>query len=81
MLTFNINMVKTDIEKLTERLEKLENNFGKKTKEESKESKTPRKPSEYNLFMKKYFAKNKKEGVSHKELFAEAAKAWSNEKK
>ena len=63
------------IKKLEERVTELESKSGVPKKERK-----PRKPSEYNDFMKDYFAKNKDSKKSHKELFGEAAKAWSSKK-
>ena len=45
-----------------------------------KKERKPRKPSEYNEFIKDYFAKNKDPKKTHKELFGEAAKVWSSKK-
>ena len=71
----------SELGKLEKRISDLEAQvaFGKK----SKEPKVPRKPSDYNKFMKEYFenAKKKKSTKPHKELFSDAAKAWTAEKK
>ncbi len=68
----------SDYEKFNKRLTDLEDKFkGVKTAESVKK---PRKPSEYNIFMKDYFAKNKDPKKTHRELFTEAAKAWSSKK-
>ena len=64
-------------EKLEARIEKLEASFGKSLPQKDRK---PRKPSEYNQFIKKFFEKNKDASKSHKELFSEAAKAWSLKK-
>jgi len=70
----------SDYEKFNKRLTELEdkiNILDKPVKE-----KKPRKPSEYNIFMKNYFAKNSKDSKkTHRELFTEAAKAWGENKK
>lgn len=69
----------SDYEKFNKRLTDLEDKF-KGVKTES--VKKPRKPSEYNIFMKDYFAKNSKDSKkTHRELFTEAAKAWSSKNK
>ncbi len=57
---------------IEERLSKLESQFGKKI---------IKKQSDYNVFVKKYIADNKKDSKNHRELFSEAAKAWSASKK
>jgi hypothetical protein len=61
----------SDLKALEKRITALENN--KVVKERA-----PRKESEYNKFMKNYIADEKKKGStkSHKDLFAEGAKAW-----
>ena len=64
------------IKKLEERVADLESKNGVPKKERK-----PRKPSEYNEFIKDYFSKNKDPKKTHKELFGEAAKAWSSSKK
>ena len=65
-----------DLKKLEERITALECNFGKKPKAD----KIPRKPSEYNNFVKKYFKDNKGSDKTHKELFIDASKAWTAKK-
>jgi len=73
-------MSDADFQKLDKRLkaveEKLSNN-GNNVKE-----KIPRKSSEYNLFMGKYISDQKASGStkSHKDLFADGAKAWKDHK-
>jgi hypothetical protein len=42
--------------------------------------KKPRKPSEYNIFVKDYISKHKDPKKDHKELFADAVKAWNTKK-
>ena len=67
----------SDYEKFNKRLTELEAKLNILDKPSVKEKKT-RKPSEYNIFMKNYFAKNNKDPKkTHRELFTEAAKAWS----
>ncbi len=71
----------TDLGKLEKRIADLEAQVssGKKPKA----PKVPRKPSDYNKFMKKFFEDSKKDKSStktHRELFTDAAKAWSAEK-
>ena len=74
----------SDYEKFNKRLTDLEDKLKgvKSAKSANGESvKKPRKPSEYNIFMKDYFAKNSKDPKkTHRELFTEAAKAWSAKK-
>ena len=68
----------SDYEKFNKRLKELEDKINIKPVKEKK----PRKPSEYNIFMKNYFAKNSKDSKkTHRELFTEAAKAWGENKK
>ena len=68
----------SDYEKFNKRLTELEDKINIKPVKEKK----PRKPSEYNIFMKNYFAKNSKDSKkTHRELFTEAAKAWGENKK
>ena len=64
------------IKKLEQRLSELENKFGDK-----KPPRPPRAPSEYNKFMSEYISKNKDPKKPHKELFADAVKAWNLKKK
>jgi hypothetical protein len=68
----------SDYEKFNKRLTDLEDKL--KSSKSVKDVKKPRKPSEYNIFMKDYFAKNKDPKKTHRELFTEAAKAWSSKK-
>jgi hypothetical protein len=71
----------SDYEKFNKRLTDLEDKF-KGTSVKAESVKKPRKPSEYNIFMKDYFAKNSKDSKkTHRELFTEAAKAWSAKNK
>jgi hypothetical protein len=63
------------IKKLGQRMTDLETKMGKPQKE-----KKPRKPSEYNLFVKNYISKNKDPKKDHKEIFADAVKAWNTKK-
>ena len=74
-----------DYDKLNKRLTELEDKMKKSCNLEDKKSsksKVTRKPSEYNIFMKNYFAKNSKDSKkTHRELFTEAAKAWGENKK
>ena len=63
------------IKKLEQRISDLENKI------EKKPPKAPRTPSEYNLFMSEYLSKNKDPKKPHKELFADAVKAWNLKKK
>ena len=67
---------------LEERVSALENKV-KDIKKVDKPDKKPRPSSKYNTFVKDYIEKQKKDGStkSHKDLFADAAKAWSSSKK
>ena len=67
------------MEALAKRVSDLESKMGSSSKKE----KVPRKKSEYNIFVQDFISKEKKKGTtkSHKELFGEAAKAWTNSKK
>jgi len=70
------------LEDLDKRLKSLENKFGSGSTT-PKPPKAPRKPSEYNSFMKDYIQEQKKKGnstKSHKELFSDGAKLWSEKK-
>ena len=62
-------------------LEKRITDLEKKSSTPQKPPRAPRKPSEYNTFMGEYMSKNKSDKKSHKELFAEAVKAWNLKKK
>ena len=70
-----------DLESLDRRLTALENTKPKADKADKAE-RAPRKQSEYNIFMKNYIGEQKTKGTtkSHKDLFAEGAKAWSAKK-
>jgi len=68
-------MSEETIKKLEQRVADLESKFEKKT------PKTPRAPSEYNKFVADYVSKNKDPKKPHKELFADAVKAWNLKKK
>ena len=71
------------IKKLEKRITDLENKSDKNDKSDKsdKKPKIPRKPSEYNTFMGDYMSKNKSDKKPHKELFADAVKAWNLKKK
>ena len=66
-------MSEESIKKLEQRISDLE----AKSSKPEKQPKTPRKPSEYNKFMGEYISKHKDPKKPHKELFAEAVKAWN----
>jgi hypothetical protein len=70
----------SDLKELEKRLSDLEAKVAANDK--LKKERKPRAPSAYNEFMKEYFAKEKKKNPekTHKELFAEAAKAWTDKK-
>ena len=76
-------MVKSDFEKLEEKFTKLENQVNAMGKVKPVKDKKPRAPSKYNTFVKKFIDTEKKKNPekSHQELFSEAAKAWSAQKK
>ena len=63
-----------EIKKLNQRIKNLEDKLLDKTVS----TKPHRKKSDYNIFVQEYIAKNKDPKKSHKELFGESAKAWSN---
>ena len=72
----------SDYEKFNKRLTELEDKINSVKVDKPVKEKKPRKPSEYNIFMKNYFAKNSKDSKkTHRELFTEAAKAWGENKK
>ena len=50
---------------------------------ETKIPKAERKKSDYNIFVQEYIANEKKKATTktHRELFSDAAKQWSNNKK
>jgi len=62
--------------KLEKRIKVLEERLGTTSE---KSEKKPRKSSAYNDFMKEYISEQKTKGStkSHKELFADGAKAWN----
>jgi len=72
----------TDLKDLEKRLTEIEKQMKEGSKKEPKEPKKPRKPSEYNKFVQDYISSEKKKESkkTHRELFAEAAKAWSAKK-
>jgi hypothetical protein len=73
-------MSDSDYQKLEKRIKAVENQLSNSG--EVKKPKEPRKSSEYNLFMGKYISEQKKNGStkSHKDLFADGAKAWKEHK-
>ena len=79
-------MSEADFQKLVKRLKAVEDKLGNGTGSTgstgSKEPKAPRKSSEYNIFMGKYISDQKKSGStkSHRDLFADGAKAWKEHK-
>jgi hypothetical protein len=72
-------MVKTEIEKLTEKFTELESRINEMGKVKPVKEKKPRKPSEYNIFMGKFMADDKKKNPDkpHTQRFTDATKAWS----
>ena len=75
-------MVKTDIEKLTEKFTELEERINGMGKVKPAKDKKPRKPSEYNIFMGKFMADDKKKNPDkvHTQRFIDATKAWGEKK-
>ena len=74
-------MSDTGLKNIEKRLADLEEKM--KNSKHVKDKK-PRQKSEYNIFVQDYIAKEKKKKDnkrSHTELFSEAAKAWSANKK
>jgi hypothetical protein len=67
--------IKDNLKNLEKRISDLESKVVS-----SKPPKPPRKPSEYNIFMKEYMEKNKNDKKTHKELFGDAVKAWNSRK-
>ena len=65
-----------EYQKLEKRIKVLEERLGNTSE---KSEKKPRKNSAYNDFMKEYISEQKTKGStkSHKELFADGAKAWN----
>ena len=71
------------IEERLDLLEKRVSEFNEFSKKELKKvDKKPRAASKYNTFVQEYIEKEKKGGSTknHKDLFKEAAKAWSANK-
>jgi hypothetical protein len=68
-------MSESDFSKLDKRIKALEEKLINKEKK-------PKKSSDYNNFMKEYISEQKSKGStkSHKELFADGAKAWGIKK-
>jgi hypothetical protein len=68
------------MEALAKRVSDLESKMGST---QQKKEKVPREKSKYNIFVQDFIAKEKKKGTDkpHKELFSEAAKAWTSSKK
>jgi len=71
-----------DIEKLNSKVTELEKRINEMGKVKSVKERKPREKSEYNIFVQKFIETEKKKDNSktHKELFSEAAKAWSAKK-
>jgi hypothetical protein len=71
----------SEIKDLEKRLSEVEKKLNDKTK--PLKEKKPRKKTEYNIFVQDFISSEKKknENLSHKELFAKAAKEWSSKKK
>ena len=72
-------MSEPDFKNLEKRLADLEAKM-----KNTKSVKKPRKKSEYNIYVQDYISKEKKKKdnkLSHTELFSEAAKSWTANKK
>ena len=69
---------KSDFELLEEKFTNLELKVNAMGKVKPVKDKKPRKPSEYNIFMKKFLSDDKKANPDrkHAERFTEGAKAW-----
>ena len=69
---------KSDFELLEQKFTNLEQKVNAMGKVKPVKDKKPRKPSEYNIFMKKFLMDDKKKNPDriHSERFAEGAKAW-----
>ena len=76
-------MSEKELKDLKEKFAKLENQVNAMGKVKPAKDKKPRKPSEYNKFMGKFMADDKKKNPDkdHSVRFKDAAKAWSDEKK
>ena len=78
-----MNQMKKRMDEMEDELRKLK----RSQKKEQKKDRPKKAPSEYNIFVKKNIAEqkkaNEKEGktVDHKVLFSNAVKAWSAQKK
>jgi hypothetical protein len=72
----------SDLKEFEKRLQELEKKVNNGSSEKEKKEKKPRKPSEYNKFVQDYISSERKKSStkSHRELFAEAAKAWTSKK-
>jgi hypothetical protein len=72
-------MVETDIEKLNKKITDLECRVNEMGKSKPVKEKKPRKPSEYNIFMGKFMADDKKKNPDklHTQRFTDATKAWA----
>lgn len=73
-----VKFLEEKVKALEEKYAALEKSAGKK----KRTSNPDRKPSEYNMFMKKTYEELKKENpeMSHQERFSECAKKWSSSK-
>ena len=70
-----------DMKKLEQRISDLESKLSEPT-ESKKPPRPPRKPSEYNIFMGKFMADDKKKNPDkvHTQRFIDATKAWGEKK-
>ena len=72
------------LEKEVAELKTSISSFGDPKKRKGKRAEGPKKPSDYNLFLKKHIQEEKNrlgEKYDHKVAFSSAAKAWSAQKK
>ena len=67
--------MESEFKKLEKRISDLEAQLAKPKKERK-----PREPSEFNIHMKNYLAKNKNPSKTHREVWADGVKAWNDKK-
>ena len=72
----------TRLDKLEQAIKELQSDIMKQKNDKPQPPKTPRAPSEYNEFLKKYVEEQKKKpDYDHKKAFKGAAIAWGEKKK
>lgn len=76
-------MSDTDYKKLEKKFSELEGKVNAMSKLKPAKDKKPRKPSEYNVFMGKFMAEDKKKNPDkdHAVRFKDAAQAWAEKNK